>query len=217
MRTRSITRPTPAFALAFVALLCSLAGTTYAAATISGKSIKKRSVPANRVVPDALTGTQINEGRLGQVPSAAQADKATTADTATSAQTATSAETAGKATTAEKATTADTAANAQQLGGRGPSAYLRSKPVARIALKLQVPAGSGVEMTATCNSGEVATGGGGAWYIAGTDTTVSAGTLGTSAPVLDNQGTPTAWRAEGKNTAANPLDFRGWVICVPAG
>ncbi len=203
-----ISRPTPAFAIAFVALLCSLAGTTYAAAKISGKAIQKQTVPANRVVPNALTGAQINEGLLAQVPSSVQADKATTADSATTA------ETADKATTADSATNAD---NAAKFGGREPSAYLRSKPVARIGLKLAVPVNSGVEQTASCLAGEVATGGGGAWYIAGTDTTVSAGTIATSAPLLDAQGAPNAWRAEGKNTGGAPLDFRTWVVCVPAG
>ena len=209
-----ISRPTPAFAVAFVALLCSLAGTTYAAAKISGKAIQKQTIPANRVVPNALTGVQINEGLLAQVPSAVQADKATTALTA---DTATSAKTADAATTASTASLSESSNNAQRLGGNPPSAYLRSKPVARIGLKINVPVGSGVEINASCLAGEIATGGGGAWYTAGTDTTVSAGTIATSAPVLANDGTPNAWRAEGKNTAGNPLDFRAWVVCVPAG
>lgn len=208
---RSITRPTPAFALAFVALLCSLAGTGYAAAKISGKAIQKKSVPANRVVPDALTGNQINEGLLAQVPSAAQADQATTADSATTAKTADEAQTANTASLAESSN------NSQRLAGRPASSYLLSAPKARIGLKINVPVNSGVEMTASCLAGEVATGGGGAWYIAGTDTTVSAGTIATSAPLLANNGTPNAWRAEGKNTAGSPLDFRAWVVCVPVG
>ena len=76
---RSNTRNTPALVVAFIALMCSMAGTGYAAAQISGKSIKKRSVPANRVVSDALTGTQIKESTLGPVPAAIAAQTAETA------------------------------------------------------------------------------------------------------------------------------------------
>jgi hypothetical protein len=214
VRSISISRPTPAFVLAFIALLCALAGTGYAAATISGKSIKKRSVPANRVVPNALGGKQVNESRLGEVPAAVQAQSALTAETANSAA---KAETADSATTAQTAAKADLATDSEQLGGRAPSAYLRSKPVARIALSINIAAGNGVEDTASCLSGEVAVGGGGAFYIAGTDTTVGSATLSTSAPLLDAEGTPVAWRAEGKNTSPVPRDFRAWVVCAPTG
>ena len=190
-----------------------MAGTTYAAAKISGKAIPKQTIPANRVVPNALTGAQIKEGcwRRCRRLSRPIGSTALTADTAASATT------AKAATTASTASLSESSNNAERLGGRPPSAYLSSKPKARIALKINVPVGSGVEMTASCLAGEVATGGGGAWYTAGTDVTVSAGTLATSAPLMDNAGTPNAWRAEGKNTAGNPLDFRAWVVCVPAG
>jgi hypothetical protein len=193
--------------LALVALVFAMAGTGYAAATISGKSIKKRSVPANRVKPNALTGRQINESRLDPVPAALAAltaDKATTADTATTAQTAESAQTAAKA------------ADADQLGGRAPSAYLLSQRTLRIKLVTNVAVNNGAEATADCLPGEVALAGGGAWYLLNTDTTIGSATLSTSAPLFDNQGEFTSWRAEGKNTSAAARDFRAWVVCSPA-
>jgi hypothetical protein len=59
-------------AVAYVALLLALGtGSVYAADKISGKSLKKRSVPANRIKADALTGAEIDESSLGGVPDAA--------------------------------------------------------------------------------------------------------------------------------------------------
>src|SRR5690349_15785228 len=100
MRSTSISRPTPSMIVAIVALVMALGGTSYAAATLSGKSIKKRSVPADRIVSNALTGSQINEGRLGIVPLsnlAKFADQAKAADTAKSAMSAGTAKSADTA------------------------------------------------------------------------------------------------------------------------
>lgn len=69
----SIRRPSAAMVVALVALFAALGGTGYAAATLSGRSIQKRTIPANRVVDNALGGGQINESKLGQVPAAQQA------------------------------------------------------------------------------------------------------------------------------------------------
>ena len=82
--------------VALVALAFAVSGTSLAqgAATrigklISGSSIKKGSIPGNRLTKgrvtadriksNSLTGKQINEGTLAKVPSAASADKAQTA------------------------------------------------------------------------------------------------------------------------------------------
>lgn len=104
MRHR-VPRPSPALALAAIALFVALGGTVYAAGKISGKTIKVKSlpgnrlkpgsVPANRLQPGALaapvgtvTGAQVDERSLGQVPSADYADSAGVALTAVDAQTA---------------------------------------------------------------------------------------------------------------------------------
>jgi hypothetical protein len=103
--------PSPALAVSVLALFIALGGTVYAAkkARIDGKAVKVkslpgnrlklRSIPANRLKPGALeaagldqktliTGAEINELSLGQVPNAAHAETADSAKSATDAQTA---------------------------------------------------------------------------------------------------------------------------------
>jgi hypothetical protein len=103
--------PSPALAVAALALFVALGGTVYAAkkARISGRAIKVKSlpgnrlkvgsVPTNRLKPGALrevlaqgsgpiTGAEIDELSLGQVPEAAHAEIADTARSALDAQTA---------------------------------------------------------------------------------------------------------------------------------
>ncbi len=104
-------RHSPALVIALIALFVALGGSVYAAnkARISGKAIKAKSlpgnrlqlhsVPANRLKPGVLSGTatgsstpltgaDINELTLGIVPNAAHAETADTAKSAIDAQTA---------------------------------------------------------------------------------------------------------------------------------
>jgi hypothetical protein len=60
--------------IALLALFVAIGGTGYAITKINGKDIKRRSIPANRVKPNSLTGKQIIEKKLKTVPSAADAD-----------------------------------------------------------------------------------------------------------------------------------------------
>ncbi len=101
-----IGRPTPAMVVALLALFAALSGTVYAAGKISGKTIRVKSLPGNRLKPGSvpanrlrpgvldarvatpITGSQIDERSLGQVPSASYADFAATAQSAVDAQTA---------------------------------------------------------------------------------------------------------------------------------
>jgi hypothetical protein len=111
MRQR-IRWPSPALFVAVTALFVALGGTVYAAGKINGKAIKVKSlpgnrlkphsVPANRLKPGALgglsgsgsgstaqiTGAEINELSLGQVPEAAHAETAGKAQSAVEAETA---------------------------------------------------------------------------------------------------------------------------------
>lgn len=101
----------PALALAALALFAALGGTVYAKRgkrhrAINGRKVRAKSLPGNRIKPHSipanrlkkgviegsrlsgpLTGGEINELTLGQVPSAAHADTADTAQSATDAQT----------------------------------------------------------------------------------------------------------------------------------
>ncbi len=99
-------RPTPAMIVALLALVAALAGSAYAAGRINGRAVKVKSLPGNRLKPHSvpanrlrrgvlgerlsapITGSQIDERSLGQVPSASYADVAGFAQTAVDAQTA---------------------------------------------------------------------------------------------------------------------------------
>jgi hypothetical protein len=98
--SRGLRRQAPALILAGLALVAALSGTVYAAAKINGKTIKVKSLPGNRLavgsVPwnrlkpatipaspaapaGAATEIKIDASTLGQVPSAALAQRAETA------------------------------------------------------------------------------------------------------------------------------------------
>jgi hypothetical protein len=108
---RGMRLPSPALVVAGLALFVAMGGTVYAAkkARIDGKVVKVkslpgnrlkvRSIPANRLKPGVLkaalgaqagpiTGAEIDELTLGQVPEAAHALSADTAQSAVDAQTA---------------------------------------------------------------------------------------------------------------------------------
>jgi hypothetical protein len=198
-------RPSAALVVAIVALFAALGGTGYAAATLSGRDIQKRSIPANRVVNDALGGKQIDESKLGPVPVSQQA---LTAQTAASATHATQADTADSATSAT---------NAQQLQGRDPSAFLASRVRVAVAQVTVVTGGSST-VTASCAADEKGIGGGGAWMIAGTETpTELDAQLNSTYPLPSTGGASdiTAWRAVGINRAGVNRDLRAYVLCVP--
>lgn len=72
-------------AVAYLALFMALGGGAYAATHINGRTIRKNSIPANRLKRNSVTGRQVRESSLGTVPSAASANTATTATTARNA------------------------------------------------------------------------------------------------------------------------------------
>lgn len=100
-------RPAPATIVALLALVAALiTGSAYAAGRIDGRAVKVKSLPGNRLklgsvpanrlkrgaiqagVSGQITGSQIDERSLGQVPSAGYADVAGFAQSATDAETA---------------------------------------------------------------------------------------------------------------------------------
>jgi len=107
---QGIRLPSPALAIAALALFVTLGGTVYAAkvAGLNGRAIKVKSLPGNRLKPHSvaanrlkpgvlstlgqhsgpITGAEIDELSLGQVPNAAHAETADTALSAVDAQTA---------------------------------------------------------------------------------------------------------------------------------
>jgi hypothetical protein len=111
---RGIRRQAPALTLAAIALLAALGGTVYAAGKINGHTIKVKSLPGNRLAPHSVpgnrlkrgaiagnmlapgsvTGIQVDASTLGQVPSAAFAERAESARDAETALNAVEAENA---------------------------------------------------------------------------------------------------------------------------
>jgi hypothetical protein len=74
MLSKARGRLTFANVTSILALVVALGtGGAFAATQIDGSAIKKRSVPANRIKKDALTGKEIRERSLGKVPLAANA------------------------------------------------------------------------------------------------------------------------------------------------
>jgi hypothetical protein len=93
MHRLRLRKPSPAMAVAILALFAALGGTAAASfGPFKGNNIiKKHSLSGNRLKNGTLTGTQINLGKLGKVRSASHADTARTATRATTANNATNA------------------------------------------------------------------------------------------------------------------------------
>jgi hypothetical protein len=110
---KGLRRPSPSLVISLIALFVAMSGTVYAAKTakISGKAIKVKSLPGNRLKPRSVTanrlapgvlaaaspaaqspgvvtGLEVDELTLGQVPEAAHADTADFARNAVDAETA---------------------------------------------------------------------------------------------------------------------------------
>jgi hypothetical protein len=108
MRIPRFRRPSPALVIAVLALVVALGGTAYAVKQINGSTIKPRSIPGDRIRNNALTGTQINEARLGRV---------------NEARNATNSKFALRSSAADSAANALNAGNASALAGNPPSAF----------------------------------------------------------------------------------------------
>lgn len=151
--------PSPALVVAGLALFMALGGTVYAAkkkGRIDGKAVKvkslpgnrmkMRSIPANRLKPGVLkqalaqagpvTGIEIDELTLGQVPEAAHALHADTAESATDAQT---------------AVNAVNAVNAQTVNGHGAGCLPGTLPFAGACWQSS-SSGAAVDAPAAANS-----------------------------------------------------------------
>jgi hypothetical protein len=120
VHSRNRPRPSGSMIVAIIALVVAASGTAVAASNaVSGNTlIKKGSLSANRLVPNSVTGKQINESRLGMVP---KANLANSAGSATNATNAGNAATVGGRTvttfTKLVATNTTTAQTALTLGG----------------------------------------------------------------------------------------------------
>jgi hypothetical protein len=220
MRTIA-TRIAAASVASSIALLSAGAASGHAA-PLDGKSLKSGSITAGKVRKDTLTGLQIREATLGIVPMASLAklaDVAKSAQEAAHAAEADHAKNADHAKTADTAKSADTATSAddaKRLNGRDQTAFLSNNTRTVIADDPAVPgAGSSSSITASCNENEKAIGGGGGWFIPGSDNpTAMDARIASSAPIVVN-GELTSWRVTGLNYTGSPRFLRAYVICVP--
>src|SRR3954447_20143267 len=71
--------------VATLALFVALGGTGYAASQLTGRDIKNRSISRVDIKKNALTGTEINESKLRQVPRALNSQNAINANSALAA------------------------------------------------------------------------------------------------------------------------------------
>lgn len=135
MRRLRPSRPSPAMAVALLALFVALGGSAVAASgqisrLINGTSIKRGTLPGDRlrrgtvkgdrIARRTLTGTQVNVARLGTVPKAKAADTAARATNAATAQNAVNASSVGGVATKRflvKVATGGAATTVLSLGG----------------------------------------------------------------------------------------------------
>jgi hypothetical protein len=66
-------RPSPALVLSTIALIVALTGSAMAAGLINGNAIKKQTIGGGKLKKNTLTGFQINNQKIGSVPSANRA------------------------------------------------------------------------------------------------------------------------------------------------
>lgn len=192
-------RPSPALIVAIIALIAALAGGAVALPgknTVDKNDIKRNAVKGKQVKDNALTGADVDESTLGQVPSAASA---ATADKAASAATADSAARAGTAAALDGLTRIPPTSIADNAG-ETPLATVGAFTIALAcidgptATTAQLRIRSSVEDSAW-NSGD------------DNDTNLDPGTFGTLADHFDNDAplTPTfGLEADGKFGAVTP-------------
>jgi hypothetical protein len=147
-------RPSPAMAVAIVALVASFAGPAladqavhFAKKRLDGRTIAAHSIAGSRLKNNTVTGVQVNESTLGKVPSAAHADSAATAGSA------------GHASNADHAGRADSAGNADTVDGLDSSQLGASPLFAVVDGEQQVPAivrGRGTQAATRIATGDYA-------------------------------------------------------------
>src|SRR5215216_511732 len=151
-------RPSPAMAIAFVALLVALSGTAVALPgtntvnsgdivnntirskdvrnnTVRSKDVRNGSLTGADVQDNSLTGADINESTLGTVPNANHANSANSANTAGSAN------------------TANSATNAGAVDGQSAAKYFYNAAADSAAVTFL--SFDGLRLTGTCPSGDL--------------------------------------------------------------
>lgn len=227
--------------MASAAVFIALGGASYAAFklpnnSVKSKHIKNGQVKSQDVRDDHLTGADIDEAQLGEVPNAGDADlldglnstaflgagdKAADADLLDGFNSSAFLAVGAKAADADKLDGQDSsaflgagekAADADLLDGQDASEFIDTG-ISRISGAVSVAAGSNGTAVITCLEGEAAAGGGGFFETAGAGYIYSSrpALLGTAATdgVLAN-----GWIVEAHNLSASPANLRAQAICA---
>ncbi len=205
MRSIASKRPSPAFFISLIALFVALGGTGYAAVTINGHSIQQHTILGSRLKSNTLTGTQVNEAKLGTVPDASHAVHSELALHAVSAD------------------NSGTAQDAKTLGGHSASSFASSK--IRVYWADSAPVSQNVPGVSDvhCGRDEHAISGGGDWHTVNsgvaTPTIADDGSIAQSIPEgLGDNGADahlSGWLVRGRFPSGGQRILRAYVICSP--
>jgi len=205
-------RPTPAMAVALVALFSSLAGGATAAKlltgkdiankSLSGKDLKKKSVTSRHVKNRSLVANDFKRGELpaGEIGPVGR-DGATGPEGPQGPQ----GEPGEKGDTGPIGPQGSAGTDGAD-GAQGPAGA--TNVLVRHGADSNIQAGTVVTASVACDAGEKAVGGG------GTNGAVAGVHLKQSVPTPSTQAeTPTGWSVTYENTTASPAVIRAWVVC----
>jgi hypothetical protein len=150
-----LSRPSPSLLVALLALFVALGGTGYAASKLNGRNLVDRSVAGKKLKRDTITGKQVNEAKLRQVPKAGHADTARhaeTANTASIARIASDAISLGGHNGNAFLLRGDKAGNADMLDGLDSTDFLKARGAGPIVLDMPASSG-GTSMASLLTSG----------------------------------------------------------------
>jgi hypothetical protein len=187
--------------VSLIALFVALGGTGYAAATIGSAQIKNNSIKSADIKNGAVKGTDVRDGSLaatdfarGALPAGAQGARGP----------------AGPAGPGGPAGPAGPRGADGPRGERGaPGTDAANRIVVRQSDPVSIPAGQAASVTASCQVGERATGGG------GTNFAEKLVLMMQSYPSPTNTGsTPNQWSVHFSNTATSARTVHAYAVCV---
>jgi hypothetical protein len=217
--------PSPAMAVAFIALLAALSGTATALQgkntvdsgdikngqvktkdiaknAVTGAKVKNGSLTGADIKNNSLTGDDINESTLGQVPSANTANTANSANSVAANGVNTAALQDNAVTSAK---IADDAVTGPKIATDAVGASELKGIYSAVSAGTPAAAGVFVNATAACNPGDAVLGGGFAWQN-------SADEIETVYSTPDPLTNPNTWIVRSRTAEANTL--YAWAVCL---
>ena len=189
-----IPRPSAAVAIAAVALFASVGGSAYAGIRLGRDSVTSRNIKDGQVKRRDLARAAVGSAQV-QNGSLLAADFKS-----------------GQLP-------AGPAGPQGAKGDKGDPAHLAPTVRAATATRTATPTETSVTVTAKCDPGEVATGGGGHsvnGLLIGDAPTTEPLALFTTGGVSPQGYQPTAWSAAAVGDPGDDIDVTAWVVCTPA-